>query len=360
MNKHWKIIGLMSGTSLDGLDVACCNFWKENRKWNFEIEKAETIPYSESWKNLLSKAKELSGFELAIADVDFGKWMGQQVSAFSQSIARQADFVASHGHTVFHQPNRGLTLQIGSASHLSVESGLPVISDFRSMDVAKGGQGAPLVPIGDQLLFGEYDFCLNLGGIANVSTEVNERRIAYDLTPCNMGLNYVSSWAKKTYDENGKIAKSGKLIESLFEQLNNLPFYSQDYPKSLGSEWFEQQILPLIESYPTNPSDTLHTLVHHSAYQIAQGLLNLKAAGGKILSTGGGTHNAFFITTLQGYLGENFTLEIPSAEIVDFKEALIFAFLGLLRAENQINTLASVTGAKNDSSSGQICGNLLF
>ena len=350
----------MSGTSLDGLDIACCNFWKKNEKWNFEIEKAETIPYSESWKNILSMAKELSGFELALANVDLGKWMGQQVQAFSQSLARQADFIASHGHTVFHQPERGLTLQIGSASHLSVESGLPAISDFRSLDVAKGGQGAPLVPIGDRLLFGEYDFCLNLGGIANVSAEVNGQRIAYDLAPCNMSLNYVCSWLGKTYDEDGLIAKSGKLIPSLFEQLNNLPFYSQDYPKSLGSEWFEQHILPLLESYRENPPDVLHTLAHHSAYQISKGLLSLKAAGGKILSTGGGTHNAFFITTLQHYLGKKFIIEIPSAEIVDFKEALVFAFLGLLRAENQINTLASVTGAKNDSSSGQICAKLPF
>lgn len=360
MSKHWKIIGLMSGTSLDGLDISCCNFWKENGKWKFEIEKAETIAYSENWKNLLSKAKELSGLELAILDVDLGKWIGSQVKDFTQSLIKSADFIASHGHTVFHQPDRGLTIQIGSASHLSVASGLPVISDFRSLDVANGGQGAPLVPVGDQLLFGEYDFCLNLGGIANVSTILNEKRIAFDLAPCNMGLNYVCSWLGKLYDENGAIAKSGKLIAALFEELNKLPFYSQPYPKSLGSEWFEQQILPLILNYRDKPSDVLHTLVHHGAFQIAKGILELKPAGGIVLVTGGGTYNKFLIEVLQANLGGKFTIEIPSKEIVDFKEALIFAFLGLLRADNQINTLASVTGAKSDSSSGQICGKLPF
>ena len=360
MNKNWKIIGLMSGTSLDGLDLACCNFWRENGKWVFEIEKAETVPYSEKWKVRLNSAKHLSGLESALLDVELGIWMGQQVRLFSDEFRESVDFISSHGHTVFHQPARGLTLQIGSASHLSVETGLPVISDFRSLDVAKGGQGAPLVPIGDELLFPAYDFCLNLGGIANVSSNIDGKRIAYDLTFCNMGLNYVCSWLGLAYDEDGKIAKSGKLIQPLLKQLNELSFYGLNYPKSLGSEWFEQQIVPLVDIYKSNSSDVLYTLVHHSAYQIAYSLKNLRNEKGTILITGGGAHNTFLIATLQFYLGSKFIIEIPSEKLVDFKEALIFAFLGVLRAENQVNTFASVTGAKSDSSSGQICGKLPF
>ena len=360
MSKQWKIIGLMSGTSLDGLDMACCKFWVVKKQWHVEIEKAKTVPFSESWKIRLRKLKKLNGLDLAITDIELGKWMGQQVKAFSESLASQADFISSHGHTVFHQPERGLTMQIGSAAHLSVASGLPVISDFRTLDVAKGGQGAPLVPIGDELLFAENDFCLNLGGIANVSANMKGRRIAFDLAPCNMGLNHACAWLGMNYDVDGNIAKSGILIESLLEELNNLPFYRQDFPKSLSSEWFEQHILPVIESYRNQAADVLHSLVHHSAYQIAQGLKMLRQNKCKVLITGGGAHNGFFISTLRSYLGSEFTIEIPSHEIVDFKEALVFAFLGLLCAENQVNILASVTGAKSDSSSGQISGKLPF
>jgi anhydro-N-acetylmuramic acid kinase len=360
MTKKWKIIGLMSGTSLDGLDIACCNFWRDDEQWKFDIEKAQTVPYSASWRGRLEEAKNLNGLDLSILHVEFGEWMAQQVNVFSDSLAVKADFISSHGHTVFHQPERGLTLQIGSANHLSAQSGLPVIADFRALDVAKGGQGAPLVPIGDQLLFTEFDFCLNLGGIANVSADIDGTRIAFDLGLCNMGLNYVCAWLGLSYDEQGSLAKSGELIESLFFNLNELPFYSLDFPKSLGAEWFESEIVPLIENYRHSPANVLHTLVQHSAYQIAQGLKRLKKQKGRILVTGGGTHNLFLISTLQFYLGEKFNLEIPSVEIIDFKEALVFAFLGLLRVENQVNTLASVTGALSDSSSGNICGKLPF
>jgi anhydro-N-acetylmuramic acid kinase len=277
--------------------------------------------------------------------------MGRLTKQFIISNQLKPDFIASHGHTVFHQPNKGFTLQIGSGQSMAIELGLPVVCDFRSKDVALGGQGAPLVPIGDKKLFSGYDACINLGGIANVSFD-NEKgeRVAFDICPFNMGLNYLANKLGFDYDDAGKNAKKGKLSSVLLEELNQLDYYSQPYPKSLGVEWFNNYCLPLINDESIPVLDRLHTFSHHVAAQIKITVEGIE--GKKVLLTGGGAYNSFVIKVLKQTCDKSFVT--PPGSIIDFKEALIFAFLGMLRMNEEINVLKSVTGAQKDSSSGII------
>ncbi|CEN50459.1 anhydro-N-acetylmuramic acid kinase [Capnocytophaga canimorsus] len=355
--KGYKIIGLMSGTSLDGLDIAFCHFKKENEQWFFDIEAAKSISYDQNMRESLKNAVHLSAEQLLRLHNQYGKWLGEQTQLFISEKKINPQAIASHGHTVFHQPQNGFTLQIGSGQHLSNVVQLPVICDFRVGDVALGGQGAPLVPIGDQLLFAEFDFCLNLGGISNISFEKEGKRIAYDIGIANMILNHLCRKIGKNYDHNGNLAKNGKLLPTLLERLNKLPYYQTEYPKSTGFEWFSKEILPIVESIDAKVEDLLYTAVHHICEQIKinveKHLSPFKKQ--KLLITGGGALNTFLIETLKEKLDKQIEIIVPEKQIIEFKEALIFAFMGVLRLENQINILSSVTGARKDS-----CGGILF
>ncbi|ATA90699.1 anhydro-N-acetylmuramic acid kinase [Capnocytophaga canimorsus] len=355
--KGYKIIGLMSGTSLDGLDIAFCHFKKENEQWFFDIEAAKSISYDQNMRESLKNAVHLSTEQLLRLHNQYGKWLGEQTQLFISEKKINPQAIASHGHTVFHQPQNGFTLQIGSGQHLSNVVQLPVICDFRVGDVALGGQGAPLVPIGDQLLFAEFDFCLNLGGISNISFEKEGKRIAYDIGIANMILNHLCRKIGKNYDHNGNLAKNGKLLPTLLERLNKLPYYQTEYPKSTGFEWFSKEILPIVESIDAKVEDLLYTAVHHICEQIKinveKHLYPFKKQ--KLLITGGGALNTFLIETLKEKLDKQIEIIVPEKQIIEFKEALIFAFMGVLRLENQINILSSVTGARKDS-----CGGILF
>ncbi len=342
----------MSGTSLDGLDIAYCHFKKRNKLWSFSIEKTEAIEYTQYYKDKLKNAIHLEASKLLAFDKDYGIWLGEQVKKFISTYTLEVDFIASHGHTVFHQPEIGLTYQIGSGQHIANTSGQKVICDFRTNDVALGGQGAPLVPIGDQMLFSEYDFCLNLGGISNISFNMAEKRIAYDISPANMLLNFICSKIDLEYDKSGALAKQGTLNNELLDQLNALDYYDLDHPKSLGYEWFEEKVIPMVESTKDSVKNLLHTSVMHIATQIANDIRNTKKNNASVLITGGGAKNDFLIEILQQKLIDIATVIIPSVQIIDFKEALIFAFMGVLKDQNEINCLKSVTGAKKDSSSG--------
>ncbi len=344
----------MSGTSLDGLDVAYCHFENKNGSWTFSIEKTESINYTSVFKNQLKNTVHLETSKLLAFHNEYGNWLGEQVKDFVYKNKIKVDFVSSHGHTVFHQPEIGLTYQIGSGQHLANTSGQKVICDFRTNDVALGGQGAPLVPIGDQLLFNTNDFCLNLGGISNISYDHNGKRIAYDISPANMLLNYICKTIDLEYDEGGKIARQGQINIELLNQLNSLGYYKQSYPKSLGYEWFTKKVIPIINSTSDSVENLLHTSAHHIAIQIANSIKKTKKDNSTVLITGGGAKNDFLIETLQQKLKGLSTVIIPSTDIIDFKEAMIFAFMGVLREQNEINCLTSVTGAKKDSSSGVI------
>lgn len=351
--KETTAIGLMSGSSLDGLDLALVKFKEEGEHYDFKILAAETLPYPELWKTQLSEAFHKQPEELTQLDKDYGRYLGEQVSTFAKKHNAQPDFVASHGHTIFHKPEQHYTLQIGDGQELAKTCGFLVINDFRSEDVSKGGQGAPLVPIGDKLLFSDYEICLNIGGIANVSYDENGQRIAYDLCIANQALNYLAQMNGLDYDRDGELARSGEVSHDLLKKLNNIPFFIQEPPKSLGREFFETYQKDLLDCGTAGHhsiADMLATFVEHIALQIALPISFLPK--GKILCTGGGARNKFLIERLQARTKHE--VVVPEKMIIDYKEALVFAFLGLLRLGGKTNVLASVTGAESDSCSGRI------
>jgi anhydro-N-acetylmuramic acid kinase len=362
----YKVVGLMSGTSLDGVDIAFCTFEYANNKWLYTIEQAETIAYPSAWKAELVAIETSNALHFLQLDAEYGYYLGRLVNDFITKHNLKPDFVASHGHTIFHAPfqthvlknernesyNMRLTTQLGAGSSITAICKLPVVCDFRSVDVALGGQGAPLVPIGDKLLFSEYDFCLNIGGFTNISYEYQQQRIAFDICPANIVLNALCETIGKPYDDGGKLAVAGIANEALLSELNKLPFYQlpNDSPKSLGKEWVLEHINPLLQKYNLSVENALSTVCEHIAMQLAN-VLNTKHTG-RLLITGGGVFNDYLISRIKHHTVHEAV--IPAANIVNFKEALLFAFLGVLRMRNEVNCLQSVTGASMDNVGGAI------
>lgn len=347
---HYNVIGLMSGTSMDGLDIAFCTFFFKNKTWTFKILHAETVSYSTDWLKALNESRLLPEAELAVLDISYGKYIAEQVKSFILRYnLTKVDFVSSHGHTVHHRPLAGITKQIGSGEVMFQELNLPIVYDFRTQDVLYGGQGAPLVPIGDEMLFSEFEACLNLGGFANISFQVTGARKAFDICPANIVLNYLALQLGFKYDKNGELALSGEIDAKLLSQLNALDYYLENIPKSLGVEWVESNVYPLLHG-KDSLVNILRTCVEHIAIQIVEVLdkYGLKSC----LVTGGGAYNSFLISRIKALCEAE--IIIPDTNIVDFKEALVFAFLAVLRVRDENNILKSVTGATHDHSSGII------
>lgn len=339
----------MSGTSLDGIDLAEIDFTYSEEKWNFEIHAAETVPYSSFWKDELREAIHYSREKLERLDFKYTEKLSEEISKFiKKHNILEIDAICSHGHTILHRPEKGVTYQIGNLPRLSKMLGQTVVCDFRVQDVELGGQGAPLVPIGDRLLFSEYDYCLNLGGFANCSFEKDGQRIAFDICPVNIVLNKYAEMLGKDFDEGGKLAASGKLDEALLNKLNSISFYTEKPPKSLGLEWVQSTIFPLLEASNISSEAILRTFTEHVAVQLASQF----PPNASVFITGGGAYNSFLIERLKNLA----TVEviIPSPEIVEYKEALIFGLLGVMKLRGEVNCLASVTGASRDHSSGKI------
>ncbi len=349
IKSNYNVIALMSGTSLDGIDLIYVSFY-HNNQWEFKIHYCKTYSYDPIWKQNLSTLTQKSLKELGPIDDDYTQYLAKVISGFIfENSLENIDFIASHGHTALHQPDNGITYQIGNQQTLADLLRHKVICDFRVQDMELGGQGAPLVPIGDRLLFGDYDYCLNLGGFANISFENNEERIAYDICPVNIVLNRYVSKLNLEYDDRGTMASSGKVHQGLLNSLNELSFYDEMPPKSLGLEWVQKKIFPLIDSFDLGVGDILRTFVEHTAIQISTALQKKES---QVLITGGGVFNDFLIERLTYY--SDARIIIPSKEIIEFKEALVFGLLGVLKDRNEVNCLSSVTGASHDHSSGKI------
>lgn len=345
--KQIRVIGLMSGTSLDGIDLVYVEFSSESMN-EFKIIESRTLDYSIEWREKLKSGLHLNPEELKLLDIDYGNLLGNEVKRFmSQCGIEKADFIASHGHTIFHQPEKGVTVQIGNGQRIADIANSKVVCDFRTQDVLLGGQGAPLVPIGDRILFSNYDACINLGGFANISFEQNNTRIAYDICPVNVVMNHYSQKLGYSYDDKGKLTSQGKIDQNALNELNSLDYYSKKAPKSLGVEWVNEYIFPILENVES-PYDVLRTFVEHVSDQLAKSIEQFDLA----LFTGGGVYNEFLIHNLKNKVMTK--IDIPNSIIVDYKEALIFALLGRLRLEGKNNCLSSVTGAEKDHSSGQI------
>ncbi len=346
--KH--VIGVMSGTSLDGIDIAYVKINK-TPNYTFEILNATTVAYTKQWKSALKEGFHLLGEELTKLDADYGVFLGETIQNFiKENNITNVDFISSHGHTIYHNPAKNYTLQIGNGPNITSITGIKTVCDFRSQDIALGGQGAPLVPVGDMLLFSEYDYCLNLGGFSNISMNENNQRIAYDICPVNIVLNHYVSSLNLEYDDKGAIAESGTVDLTLLNELNSLPFYNLAKPKSLGYEFIVETIFPIIDKYNLDIKDILRTFVEHVAMQIAKKTNSDTTK--KMLVAGGGVYNTFLIDRLQYYTKTK--LIIPSDTIINYKEALVFALLGDLKDEGKNNCLKSVTGASKDHSSGVV------
>lgn len=343
-----RIIGLMSGTSLDGLDMCYTEFEYEDKRWSYKILKAEDESYPSEIKEKLANAQNMTALEYALFNSDYGIYLGKRVKNFIDKFNLEPDYIASHGHTIFHQPSKRFTAQIGSGAGIAAESGIDTICDFRTTDVALHGQGAPLVPVGDRNLFADFDYCLNMGGFSNISYNSGDKRIAYDISPVNYVLNHYTRQTGLEYDKDGEIARKGAINSKLLEELNGLDFYTKSGPKSLGREWVEEVVIPLIDSYGLKIEDKLSTFCEHVAIQIGGHI-----KGGRVLLTGGGAFNKFLVERMSANAPQC-SYYVPDAMTVNFKEALIFAFLGALYAHNIPNCLSSVTGALYDNIGGAL------
>jgi anhydro-N-acetylmuramic acid kinase len=338
----YTVLGIMSGTSLDGIDLARCTFTK-NQEWEYKIEKSNTLKYPIYWKSKLGTLHTQNKAIVEQTDIQFGQYIGKTINTFLNG--KQVDFIASHGHTIFHQPENNYTLQIGCGKTISQTTKITTINNFRSLDVSLNGQGAPLVPIGDLLLFPEHKYCVNLGGFANISIKTNEKIIAFDICPANIVLNDICKELGIEYDSNGDISRKGEIVLTLLQQLNQLDFYIKKAPKSLAREWVEKYVFPILKNH--KPEDLLCTFCEHIAIQIGELLVDES-----VLFTGGGVFNSFLMERITFH--SKAKILIPNKELIEFKESLIFAFLCVLRIRNEINCIQSVTGADRDNCGGHI------
>lgn len=352
----------MSGSSLDGLDIVYAHFEEISGKWNFEIRETACIPYSNDLRERLAGATSLSGRDYLLLHTEFGHFLGTSVNEFieEKGLAYQVQLIASHGHTSFHIPEKRMTAQLGDGAAIAAVTGIHTITDFRSCDIALGGQGAPVVPIGEKLLFPEYDLFLNIGGIANISIRHPEA-IGFDICPANRVLNVLAANTERGYDEDGRLASIGSVRLPLLHDLNEFAYYRQSYPKSLSNDFGLKEILPLIENANLPKQDALRTYVEHIVIQISASVdLVLKntlegPVARKLLVTGGGAHNLFLAEQLRNNLSaRDIEVVIPGKELVDYKEALIIGLMGALRWREEENVIASVTGSKRDSINGAI------
>ncbi|MBL0128926.1 MAG: anhydro-N-acetylmuramic acid kinase [Flavobacteriales bacterium] len=342
----YRVVGVASGSSLDGLDLALCELKYARGKWIWRIEKARTIPYPPRIQEALEHVMTGNAFALAVVDTELGEFIGEKCKRFAGG---KADLISSHGHTIFHMPRGALTKQVGSGGAIAAMSGITTVCDFRSTDMALGGQGAPLVPIGEQLLFPKHSAFLNIGGICNISIHTEKRIIGYDVCIGNQALNFLAGLRRQPYDADGTLARSGRIDEMLLDDLNALPFHQKRPPRSLGREWFIDEVLPLISEKSITVKDRLRTVVEHIAMQLGQASWKVETP---VLVTGGGTHNSFLLERIRAHTQA--AIHVPDKLTVDYKEALVFALLGVLRMRGEVNTLKSVTGAKRDSVGGGV------
>ncbi len=353
MTETYRAVGLMSGTSLDGVDLVDVLFQKIEDKWNYDILNSNTYPYPENWLTRLTFNPHLHASDLLLLDAELGIYFGNLINRFFSDHhipEKDIDLIASHGHTLFHAPDKGYTCQIGHGAHIKTVTGITTICDFRYQDIALGGQGAPLVPIGDDLLFSEYNARLNLGGFANISYRENGLSIAFDICPLNFVLNDLARQTGKAFDENGNMGRNGRLDNELLTSLNKISYYLEARQKTLGAEWVMKNIEPLLSQPETEIKSKLRTFTEHAAHQISNTLQKIEIE--TILVTGGGAYNDFLMERIRKLSGKKLT--IPEPQLIEFKEALVFALLGVLRLRNEINILSSATGAAHSHSSGII------
>ena len=355
----YRAIGIMSGSSVDGLDIAFTEFTETGGNWNYEILAADCIEYTPEWKQQLLNVCNLSALDYQLLHTAYGRLIGQQINEFIEKyqLHHKVQLIGSHGHTSFHLPALKTTAQIGDGAAIAAETKLAVVSDLRALDIACGGQGAPIVPIGEKLLFSNYNYFLNLGGIANISINTLEKYIAFDVCAANRVLNMLAYETGFNYDDEGKLAASGKINEALLEQLNALDYYHQPYPKSLPNSFGTDQVFPIIKNANLPIEVALRTYTEHICIQLSNAISIQQPAtiNQQLLVTGGGAFNKFLVNRLSEMLAKkNINVIIPDEKIIQFKEALIMGLIAVLRWREEANTIASVTGASQASIGGAL------
>ena len=378
----YRVLGLMSGSSLDGLDLCYAHLQETSGKWTYEIKQADCYAYSVDWVGRLQKATDLSAKDYLVLHSEYGHYLGHLVNRFLEEygLAYQVQLIGSHGHTTFHMPSKKMTAQLGDGAAIAAETGINVVSDLRAMDLALGGQGAPIVPIGERILLGEFEYFLNLGGIANISasvdsvpnltiggsddngsksTESTSVTIAFDVCPANRVLNLLSNEMGKEYDEGGQIARSGKVQDALLSELNQLEYYKLNFPKSLANDFGTDVVYPMIKRWGCSTADGMRTMVEHVVCQIRTSIEKFESNNAKqekqLLATGGGAFNSFMVNRLTETLRElGIKVVIPDENVVKYKEALIMGLMAVLRWREENNVFASVTGASRDSIGGAV------
>ncbi|HMG14434.1 MAG TPA: anhydro-N-acetylmuramic acid kinase [Saprospiraceae bacterium] len=357
--KSWDIIGLMSGSSLDGVDIANCHFEVEDdpefKILSWEITAGDIFPFSAKILYKLKNVSDYNGLKLTEFDRELGSVFGEMIKSFCEKHQICPDYIASHGHTVYHYPSFGYTLQIGHPANIAATTGLPVIGDFRSMDVALGGQGAPFAPIVDYYLFKDYQVLINLGGIVNICfLKENNKVVAFDVCPGNQALNYIALQNGLSYDYDGKYARSGTIQIDLYSKLGKWPFFALPFPKSLDNSDIKKSFLPILDEEMGNMEDKLYTLVLLISTLIKQAFNSMDVTKNpNVLITGGGAFNNYLVEEIKKQL-DNTIVVVPEGILVNFKEALLMGLMGLLRIYHLNNVLCSVTGSKMDHCAGAI------
>ena len=359
----YKVIGLMSGSSLDGLDIAFVHLQENGGKWSYEILYADCYEYDNTWINKLKNAIGLTALDYQLLHTEYGHYLGKQINIFIEknNLHHQVSLISSHGHTTFHLPGKLMTAQLGDGAAIAAVTQLPVVTDLRAIDVAFGGQGAPIVPVGEKLLLGDYTYFLNLGGIANISANINDRFVAFDVCAANRVLNMLAEEIGFAFDDDGKIAATGNINNELLQKLDELEYYKQPYPKSLANGFGIETVFPIIKQSSLSIEDGMRTYAEHIVVQIKNAITSTsenhksQTKNYKLLATGGGAFNSFLITRLKDVLNEmNIEIIIPEENLIKYKEALIMALMGTLRWREEYNVLASVTGAKRNSIGGAL------
>ena len=353
----YHVIGTMSGSSLDGLDIAYCILEEIGGKWTYQIPHSTCIAFDTEWSDKLHRLTSMTGKELLLAHTSFGHWMGKAIQQFidTHQLQHKIHLVSSHGHTVFHEPALGMTFQLGDGAAIAAETNLPVVTDLRNLDVALGGQGAPIVPIGEKLFWNQYSSFLNIGGISNLTIHTQDKHIAFDVCAANRVLNMLASLFGHKYDQDGILARSGKLIPSLLQELNALDYYQRSNPKSLANEFGTEVVYPIVNSAHGSVEDKLHTYAEHIAIQIASSCKLFHLQQSEMLVTGGGALNNFLMERISQLLSEqSITTHVPDTQLIQYKEALVMALVGTLRWREEVNVMHQVTGATRSSVGGAL------
>lgn len=358
----YRVIGTMSGSSLDGLDIALVELQEVSGKWTYQLRNAVCYEYSKEWTDRLLKATSLNAYDYQLLDAEYGTYCGELINRFIEenNVQYQVQLISSHGHTTFHAPAKKFTSQLANGAAIAATTGINVVNNLRAMDIALGGQGAPIVPVGEKLLLGNYLFYLNIGGIANISLNHPSKYIAFDICPANKVLNLLAKHAGKKFDDGGTIAANGKVSASLLKTLDAFEYYGMPYPKSLSNDFGTGVIYPLVQNSGLSLEDKLRTYVEHISMQTAASVAKLQSnfsltGEQKMLVTGGGALNTFLVERLrETLLQQGVEIELPSADIINYKEAIVMALIGILRWREENNTLASVTGASRDSIGGSV------